>query len=1114
MKLRFSSLDVNVMSHELSTSLVGLRLHNIYDLSSRIFLLKFQKPDHREQLIIDTGFRCHLTSFARTTASEPSIFVKRLRKLLGTRRVTSVSQIGTDRIIEFQFSDGLYRLYLEFYAAGNLVVTDENLNVLALFRSVSEGAEHEHLKIGSVYNLSLRQHADGTPEVTIDRLRDGLQVALAQDQEAEKAGIVVKKRKKNSDLKRAIGQTFREWPAVLLDHVLLSRKFDVASKIEDVLSSPALLEQLMVCMRDAQGLRKSITSDTQSKGYIIAKPRKDQSEVKPDQSTADIPKLLYDEYQPFRPLQFEDNPELVCLEFEGFNKTVDEFYSSIEGQRLDSKLQEREATAKKKLRETKKQHQQRLGTLQEAQSINVQKAAAIEANIERIQEATEAVNSLIAQGMDWQDIGKLIEDQQRRNNTVAQLIKLPLKLFENTVTLWLAEPSPDEEESTQDGSASETSSDSDSEEESSSKITKRQQSSTESKRLVVDIDLSLSPWANASQYYDQKKTAAEKQERTAQASSIALKSAEKKITIELKKGLSKEKDILRPLRRTFWFEKFYFFFSSEGYLVIGAKDPQQAELLYVRYFKRGDIFVHAEVKEALIVMIKNNPATPDAPIPPATLSQAGTLSISSSSAWDSKALLAAWWAKSDQVSKTSPHGDFLSPGNFHINGQKTYLPPAQLLVGIGIVFQISEESKANHTKHRITEGPPKNITEIDAEVTAMENDIEESLSEMKVENNDDSEDEDFPDAAPVTKFDSDDEDFPDANPIKVDDSDDEDATLPSNPLQSSEHVTAISLPKSQIPTIEEDTVDTESLAATEMSTTTKTSRRHLSAKERRLLKKGLTPKQPATKSPSSDTEDPTENPSQLDDDDETMSVATTTFGNRQSALPRGKRTKLKKAAAKYANQDEEDRKAAISRIGNAAGDAQRETELADRKAKELADQAAKQRRREQHLRAQAIGRAAEEARRAAATEGDDVDEESQKSDMAALECLVGNPLPGDDIMSAFPVCAPWSALGTYKYKVKMQPGSIKKGKAAREVLGKWQTDVKVAKYIDQRAQDRERVWPREAELIAGVKDTEVISVMSVGRVRVMMAGGNASGKANAKSSASKPKGKQRGQKKK
>lgn len=95
---------------------MSLRVSNIYDLSSKILLFKFAKPDNKKQLVIETGFRCHLTDFGRTTAGVPSAFVARLRKCLKTRRVTSVSQVGTDRILEFQFSDGQYRLFLEFFA--------------------------------------------------------------------------------------------------------------------------------------------------------------------------------------------------------------------------------------------------------------------------------------------------------------------------------------------------------------------------------------------------------------------------------------------------------------------------------------------------------------------------------------------------------------------------------------------------------------------------------------------------------------------------------------------------------------------------------------------------------------------------------------------------------------------------------------------------------------------------------------------------------------------------------------------------------------------------------------------------------------------------------------
>ena len=108
------------MAHELSQTIVGLRLSNIYDLSSKIMLFKFAKPDNKKQLVVDSGFRCHLTDFARTTSSSLSPFVVRLRKFLRTRRLTAVSQVGTDRVLEFQFSDGMFRLYLEFFAVGEI----------------------------------------------------------------------------------------------------------------------------------------------------------------------------------------------------------------------------------------------------------------------------------------------------------------------------------------------------------------------------------------------------------------------------------------------------------------------------------------------------------------------------------------------------------------------------------------------------------------------------------------------------------------------------------------------------------------------------------------------------------------------------------------------------------------------------------------------------------------------------------------------------------------------------------------------------------------------------------------------------------------------------------
>ena len=50
-----------------------------------------------------------------------------------------------------------------------------------------------------------------------------------------------------------------------------------------------------------------------------------------------------------------------------------------------------------------------------------------------------------------------------------------------------------------------------------------------------------------------------------------------------------------------------------------------------------------------------------------------------------------------------------------------------------------------------------------------------------------------------------------------------------------------------------------------------------------------------------------------------------------------------------------------------------------------------------------------------------------------LDSLTGCPRQGDVLQYALPMVAPYSALMGYKLRVKMVPGSQRKGKAARQV---------------------------------------------------------------------------------
>jgi predicted ribosome quality control (RQC) complex YloA/Tae2 family protein len=100
-KQRLTSLDIHAVSSELQ-SLISYRLQNIYgpssqilclplDINSRTFLLKFGLPDSKKNVIIESGFRIHLTSYSRDKSSTPSHFIAKVTHLRNA--LTIVTQV-------------------------------------------------------------------------------------------------------------------------------------------------------------------------------------------------------------------------------------------------------------------------------------------------------------------------------------------------------------------------------------------------------------------------------------------------------------------------------------------------------------------------------------------------------------------------------------------------------------------------------------------------------------------------------------------------------------------------------------------------------------------------------------------------------------------------------------------------------------------------------------------------------------------------------------------------------------------------------------------------------------------------------------------------------------
>lgn len=95
-------------------------------------------------------------------------------------------------------------------------------------------------------------------------------------------------------------------------------------------------------------------------------------------------------------------------EFTTFNEAVDEFFSSLESQKLELRAVQQEREAMKKLENVRKDHDQRLEALEKTQNVDKQKAELITRNQELVDRAILAIQTILANQVNSSDeIGRI-----------------------------------------------------------------------------------------------------------------------------------------------------------------------------------------------------------------------------------------------------------------------------------------------------------------------------------------------------------------------------------------------------------------------------------------------------------------------------------------------------------------------------------------------------------------------------------------------------------------------------------------------------------------------------------------------------------------------------------
>ncbi|CCE62727.1 hypothetical protein TPHA_0D00840 [Tetrapisispora phaffii CBS 4417] len=748
MKQRISALDLQLLGEELKNSIEHHRLTNIYNISdsNRQFLLKFNRTESKCSVLVDCGLRIHSTTFNRPIPPAPSGFVVKLRKHLKSKRLTALRQVKNDRILVLQFADGLYYLVLEFFSSGNVILLDEEKKILSLQRVVQE---HEN-RVGEVYTMFDDSLFIGGNEKPIADKREYTEDLIeswineVKEKIAAEANVISepghqKKKLRVPSIHKLLLSKVPHLSSDLISKNLKKNEIDPSLSSLDFVDKISKLNQLLVETEDEY---TDLLKNRYSKGYILAKRNPKFIEEKDSKDT----EYIYETFHPFAPYVDPNEIDISkVIEVEGpYNNTLDLFFSTIESSKYALRIQNQEFLAKKKLDDAVNENLTKINALRDIQSINEEKGVLIIEKADLIEEVKGAVQSLIDQQMDWNAIENIIRNEQKKRNNIARLIMLPLNLKENKINIIL----PAEDNNSDDSDNSSSSSDSDSEYSDNSdsdssdddieknRIKRKNRKNSKNVKIKgtqITIDLALSAFANASEYFNKKKTSAEKQKKVEKNAEKALKNIEERIKVQLNKKLKDSHDILKKIRAPYFFERFNWFFSSEGFLILMGKSPLDTDQIYSKYIEDDDIYMSNSFGTQ--VWIKNPEKTE---IPPNTLMQAGVLCMSASEAWSKKIASSPWWCFAKNVSKFSSDGkSVLEPGLFRMKNdkQQNFLPPAQLVMGFGFLWKVKIEDEGdaddnlNEVREEVLTGDEDNVVEKIVNESADVTDQNELLKE-------------------------------------------------------------------------------------------------------------------------------------------------------------------------------------------------------------------------------------------------------------------------------------------------------------------------------------------------------------------------------------------------
>ena len=136
------------------------------------------------------------------------------------------------------------------------------------------------------------------------------------------------------------------------------------------------------------------------------------------------------------------------------------------------------------------------------------------------------------------------------------------------------------------------------------------------------------------------------------------------------------------IRKKNWYERYRWFFTSDGLLAVGGRDSSSNSALVRKHMESNDKIFHAEINGSPFFILKDT----NEDLLPLSLEETAYATVCFSRAWQASAHgLNSFWVKPDQIKKAAPTGQSMGKGSFMIYGTRNFIKVASLKLAVGIM---------------------------------------------------------------------------------------------------------------------------------------------------------------------------------------------------------------------------------------------------------------------------------------------------------------------------------------------------------------------------------------------------------------------------------------------